>query len=62
MSAFGKLSDKILGKLVPTREAAAVCPPDCITYTESGSGWCRRRTCCYRGSSCTWTCGSWYSC
>lgn len=59
MRAFGKLSDKILSAVVPARKAAAICPPDCVYYTERSDGYCRYRSCCYRGSTCTWTCSSW---
>ncbi|GLZ79819.1 hypothetical protein Afil01_46260 [Actinorhabdospora filicis] len=59
MSMLGKLTDKILSKVVPAKEAAAVCPPDCIQYREMSDGYCRYKTCCYRGQHCTWTCSAW---
>lgn len=63
MSLLGKLSDKVLSAVIPAKEAVAVCPPDCIRYTESdSSGWCRTRQCCYRGSNCDWYCSAWTSC
>lgn len=61
MKAFNKLSDRVLSAFVPARAASACVPPDCITYRESGSGWCRTRRCCYNCAG-SWICSAWTSC
>lgn len=58
MKAIGKLGDKMLALLIPTSEAVAICPPDCVEERQSSGGKCRYRQCCDR-PNCDSYCGTW---